>query len=100
MIALIVSVQVKPGHREEFLAAIKANAHSSFNDEPGCLYFDVVCDKQDDHHFFFYELYADDAAVDAHRAAPHFKDWRAAADAHLVPGSQVNCLADQLFHHA
>ncbi|MFJ9391322.1 putative quinol monooxygenase [Nocardioides sp. NPDC101246] len=100
MIALVVSVQVEPGSRSDFLAAIEANAHASFNDEPGCLYFDVVCDQKDDHHFFFYELYADEAAVEAHRAAPHFKVWREAAAAYVVPGSQVNCLADQLFHHA
>lgn len=100
MIALVVSVQVQPGSRGEFLSAIEENARSSFGDEPGCLYFDVVCDQVDDHHFFFYELYADEAAVAAHRAAPHFTAWREAAERYLVPGSQVNCLADQLFHHA
>ncbi|WP_198940370.1 hypothetical protein [Micromonospora sp. CB01531] len=41
-----------------------------------------------------------EAAVEAHRAAPHFADWRAAADQHVVPGSQVNLLATRLFHHA
>ncbi|MFT4261888.1 MAG: putative quinol monooxygenase [Nocardioides sp.] len=100
MIALVVSVQIVQGHREDFLAAIEANARASFEDEPGCLCFDVVCDQADDHHFFFYELYTDQDAVAAHRAAPHFATWREAADKYVVPGSQVNCLADQLFHHA
>jgi quinol monooxygenase YgiN len=99
MIALIVSLQVVPGRLEEFTAAIAANAERSFTDESGCLYFDVTQDVTDDHHFVFYELYADQDAVAAHRAAPHFADWRAAADRCVLPGSQVNTLAVQRFHH-
>ena len=97
MIALIVSLQVRPGQREEFLAAIGENAERSFTDEPGCLHFDVTEDLEDDHHFVFYELYADEPAIAAHRAAPHFADWRATADRCVVPGSQVNTLAKQRF---
>ena len=99
MIALVVSLQVQPGRREEFLAAIGENAERSFTDEPGCLHFDVTEDLDDDHHFVFYELYADEAAVVAHRAAPHFAVWRAAADRCVVPGSQLNTLARQRIHH-
>ena len=100
MIALIVSVQVLPGRLDEFTEAIRENAERSFTDEPGCLVFDVTQDLADDHHFVFYELYADEAALAAHRAAPHFAAWRRAADRCLVPGSQVNTLAAQRFHHA
>ena len=100
MIALVVSLQVVPGRLEEFTAAIRENAERSFADEPGCLYFDVCQDTADDHHFVFYELYADEDAVAAHRAAPHFAQWRAAADRCVVPGSQVNTLAMQRFHHS
>ena len=100
MIALTVSLKVLPGYRNEFLAAIKENATRTFSDEPGCRYFDVVCDLDDDHHFVFHELYDDEAAVEAHRAAPHFKVWREAAAKYVVPGSQVNTLSRRLFHHA
>lgn len=100
MIALTVSLQVNPGCREEFLAAIKQNAQRSFTDEPGCHYFDVVCDLSDDHRFVFYEVYEDRAAVEAHRAAAHFTLWREAAAKYVVPGSQVNTLSQRLFHHS
>jgi quinol monooxygenase YgiN len=100
MIALVVNLQVEPGHRAEFLEAITQNATSTFTDEPGCLYFDVVVDTADDHHFLFYELYADQAALDAHRAAPHFAVWRQAAGEHVVPGSQVNTITERLIHHS
>jgi quinol monooxygenase YgiN len=100
VIALAVSLRVVPGRLEEFTAAIGENARRSFADEPGCWYFDVVQDMADDHHFLFYELYADDAAVAEHRRTPHFAAWRRAADQCVVPGSQVNILAAQRFHHA
>jgi quinol monooxygenase YgiN len=100
MISLTVSLQVVPGHLDEFVEAIRTNAERSFTDEPGCLYFDVSQDLTDDHHFTLYELYADEAAVEAHRAASHFKVWREAVAEHVVPGSQVNTLARRLFHHS
>jgi quinol monooxygenase YgiN len=100
MISLTVSLQVLPGHLDPFIEAIRTNAERSFTDEPGCLSFDVSQDLTDDQHFTLYELYADEAAVEAHRSAPHFKVWRAAVADHVVPGSQVNTLARRLFHHA
>ena len=100
MIALVVSLHVVPGRLGEFTAAIRENAERSFTDEPGCVYFDVCQDTTDDHHFVFYEIYADEDAVAAHRAAPHFAVWRRAADQCVVPGSQVNTLVAQRFHHA
>jgi quinol monooxygenase YgiN len=100
MISLVVTLQVRPGHLEPFMDAITENAERSFTDEPGCVYFDVSQDADDDHHFVFYELYLDEAALDAHRAAPHFAVWRAAAGEHVVPGSQVNVIGNRLLAHA
>jgi quinol monooxygenase YgiN len=60
----------------------------------------VARDLKDPQHFWLYELYTDAPAFEAHKAAPHFADWRRAADVCLVPGSQVNTFADLLFHHA
>jgi quinol monooxygenase YgiN len=99
MITLSVSLQVVPDHLEAFVKAVRTQAERSFNDEPGCLFFEVGQDLADDHHFTLYELYADEAAVEAHRSAPHFAIWRAAVAEHVVPGSQVNTLARRLVHH-
>ncbi|MEU4602323.1 putative quinol monooxygenase [Kribbella sp. NPDC023972] len=100
MISLTVSLQVVPGHLDAFIEAIRTQAERSFTDEPGCLYFDVSQDQADDHHFTLYEVYADESAIETHRAAPHFKVWREAVAEHVVPGSQVNTLAHRLFHHS
>ena len=100
MIALVVSLEVHPERLEDFLAAIRENAERTFTDEAGCRYFDVTQDLKNPLHFVFYELYEDEAAIEAHRATPHFARWRQAADRCVVKGSQVNTLARQLFHHA
>ncbi len=100
MITLIVSLEVHPERLQDFLAAIETNAKRSFTDEPGCRYFDVAQDTQNPHHFFFYELYEDEEALEAHRQTPHFAQWRQAADVCVVKGSQVNTICSQLFHHA
>lgn len=93
MYALIVSVHVKPERNEEFLRAIEEDARGSREDEPGCLRFDVLNDKNDPHHFFFYEVYRDEAAIEAHRAAPHYQVWAAAVQAGVLdrPAEVTHC---------
>lgn len=100
MLALIVSVHVRPEKLATFQAAIATNALHTFRDEPGCTYFDVAQDRADPLHYMFYELYENEAALDAHRAAPHFRVWREAAAECLVPGSQVNTICELKNHHA
>ena len=80
MLAMWVKVRVKPDARERFLKAIEVDALGSERDEPGCLRFNVLQDGQDQNVYYFYEVYRDAAALEAHRAAPHYAVWRAAAD--------------------
>jgi autoinducer 2-degrading protein len=80
MIAIWVRVKVKPEARQRFLQAIEVDAVGSERDEPGCLRFNVLQDAQDPNVYYFYEVYRDEAALEAHRAAPHYAVWRAAAD--------------------
>jgi autoinducer 2-degrading protein len=80
MLAMWVRVKVKPGERERFLQAIEVDALGSERDEPGCLRFNVLQDAADENVYYFFEVYRDEAALEAHRAAPHYAVWRAAAD--------------------
>jgi (4S)-4-hydroxy-5-phosphonooxypentane-2,3-dione isomerase len=80
MLALWVKVRIKPEGRERFLKAIEVDALGSERDEPGCLRFNVLHDQKDPNLYYFYEVYRDEAALEAHRAAPHYAVWRAAAD--------------------
>jgi len=60
-------------------------------DEPGCLQFNVLQDDQDENVYYFYEVYKDMAALEAHRAAPHYATWRAAADTLDGPTAPTRC---------
>jgi len=79
MIALFVSLRVKPELRDRFLAAAEDDSTCSVRDEDGCFRFDVLQDQEDQNRFYFYEVYRDEAALDAHRNAPHFARWSAAS---------------------
>ena len=72
MQALIVEFRIHAPHIDAFAAAIAANARASREQEPGCRQFDVCRDAVEPSLFFLYELYDDEAAVQAHLRAPHF----------------------------
>jgi autoinducer 2-degrading protein len=91
MIALWVKVKVKPEGRERFLQAIEVDAIGSERDETGCFRFNVLRDQQDPNTYYFYEVYRDEAALEAHRAAPHYAVWRAAADTLDGPAQATRC---------
>jgi autoinducer 2-degrading protein len=80
VLAIWVKVRIKPAERARFLAAIEQDALGSERDEPGCCRFNVLQDAGDPNTYYFYEVYRDEAALEAHRAAPHYAKWRAAAD--------------------
>ena len=91
MLAIWVKVRVKPEGRDKFLKAIEADALGSERDEPGCLRFNVLQDEKDQNVYYFYEVYKDQAALEAHRQAPHYATWRAAADTLDGPTEPTRC---------
>ena len=77
MFALFVTVKIKDGHRDEFIAATKGDAEGSNTAEPGCLRFDVLADNNDPNTVYLYEVYESrDAWETAHRGMPHYTKWR------------------------
>ena len=91
MLAIWVKVRVKPDQKKRFLEAIEVDALGSERDEAGCLRFNVLQDEQDENTYYFSEVYKDQAALEAHRAAPHYAVWRAAADSLDGPTAATRC---------
>jgi autoinducer 2-degrading protein len=91
MLALWVKVRVKPQHRRRFLEAIEVDALASERDEPGCMRFNVLQDERDENVYYFYEIYKDQAALEAHRKMPHYSTWQAAADTLDGPTEATRC---------
>ena len=77
MYAIFVTINIKPGYREQFKEASLGDSQGSVRDEPGCFRFDILEDKTNPNRFYLYEVYEDeDAHMVAHRNAPHYKKWR------------------------
>lgn len=85
MLAIFVTIKVKPGKMEEFVEASLGDARGSVGDEPGCYRFDVLQDPSDPNTAYLYEIYADDAARESHRTMAHYLKWRESV-ADLVDG--------------
>ena len=79
MEVLVVEFIIKPAFVAAFEAAIVENARASRNTEPGCRQFDICRDAANPALFFLYELYDDEAAVQAHLQSAHFLHMNAAA---------------------
>jgi len=84
MQALIVEFQIRSEFVGDFAVAIEDNARASRETEPGCRQFDICRDPADPALFFLYELYDDEAAIQAHLKSAHFlqMDQRTAGWAH------------------
>lgn len=72
MQALVVEFRIRSEFVGDFAAAIADNARASRETEPGCRQFDVCRDPADASLFFLYELYDDEAAIQAHLQSAHF----------------------------
>ena len=80
MISIFVTIQIKEGTVDAFTEASFGDAQGSVRDEPGCFRFDILQNQEDPNRFHLYEVYADAAALDAHREAPHYKKWRSTVE--------------------
>jgi (4S)-4-hydroxy-5-phosphonooxypentane-2,3-dione isomerase len=71
MVVLAVTWMAKLG-REGEVANLFQKLTDESRKEPGCQMYQVHRHKTDSRRFFIYEQYKDDAALEAHRSAPHF----------------------------
>jgi len=83
-VKIVAILVAKPG-RVDALAALLDTMIAPSRAEPGNLRYDLWRDRSDPARFVLDELYADDDAVAAHRATPHFQTYL----------SQITDLADR-----
>jgi quinol monooxygenase YgiN len=60
--------------------------------KPGCLQYILHVDRKNPAEFVFYEIWADQAALDEHWASPEFKALVAKLDALLIEKATVSLL--------
>lgn len=66
-LALIATIEVTPGNRDQYLEELLAHRRRSLDGEPGTLAFEVLLPHDKPNEIMLYEVYADDAAFEAHR---------------------------------
>lgn len=74
MIVLMVSYTVRAGHEEQAKDFVrKMQEHT--RKEPGCRFYAGQQSTENPRKICFYEQYDDEAALEAHRAAPYFAEY-------------------------
>lgn len=74
MLVVIARYRARPGRGDE-VAALLAPHVAATRAEPGCETFLVNRSTDDGDRFVLYERYADEAAFEAHRESPHFREY-------------------------
>ena len=75
-VTVVATLRAATGKADALAALLTEQAGVIRNTEPRCLVYRVHRATQDPDAFLFYEIYADDAAFDAHRASPHLAQFR------------------------
>jgi len=71
MLIIAVDMIAAPGQLESLKQALRAMIAPTLQ-EDGCLRYQFYQDQEDPNKVLFYEHWRDQAAIDAHFAAPHF----------------------------
>jgi len=72
LLTIIARYKAKPGSGDA-VAEVLARHIVATRAEKGCVAFDVARSIENPDEFVLYEKYLDDAAFEAHRESPHFK---------------------------
>jgi autoinducer 2-degrading protein len=91
-----VDLDIKPGDMAKFIEAVKENGAAAVK-EPGCHEFNITVLAKDPNHVFLYEVYDNEAALNAHRATDHFKKF-AATTADMVAKRDVRAMSVVAFN--
>ena len=91
-IGVVAIIRVKPGTAADFEATFTALAKQVRANEPGNLLYQLTKSRTEANSYKVLELYADDAALAAHRDMPHFKAAGPALGAVLAGAPEIEVL--------
>src|SRR5688572_10424271 len=77
MYAIFGAINVKPEHVDAFREATIHEARGTVGDEPGVFQFHILTDTDNPNRFYYFEIFRDEAAADAHWETENFKTWEA-----------------------
>jgi len=80
VLTVVARIRGAKGKGDALAALLAEQADAVRAAEPGCLVYRVHRSTTDPDRFLFYETYADEAALDVHRKAPHLAAYRQRRD--------------------
>ncbi len=75
MYSFFVAINVKPEHQAAFVDASITVGQATVKEERGVFRYDVLRDADNPNRFYFYEIFRDKEAAEAHWETGHFKTW-------------------------
>ena len=90
-LAIVVTIEVKPGQMQEVLKALKAHAARSLSSEQGTLQFDVLVPVDEGNKVMLYEAYVDEAAFETHRKGESMPILQRETEGKVGSTSAVRC---------
>ena len=80
VLTVVAKIRAAKGKGDALAALLAEQAEVVRKAEPGCLVYRPHRSTTDPEIFLFYEQYRDEAALDAHRKAPHLARYRERRD--------------------
>ncbi|MFJ4373150.1 putative quinol monooxygenase [Pseudomonas japonica] len=87
-ISIFATITPRPEHRDAVEQALRLMVQQS-RSEPGNLRYDLFIREGEHLAFDLFELYADSAAVEAHRQSAHYQHYRTASADWLAAPTEV-----------
>jgi quinol monooxygenase YgiN len=90
-LAIVGTIKVAPGRRDEYLKHLRAHAERCRANEPGTLQFEILAPHDDPDTVMLYEVYAGSEAFQAHWTGESMKQIRRNSEGLQVSLSGVRC---------
>jgi quinol monooxygenase YgiN len=90
-LAIIATIKTVPGKRDEYLKHLQAHRERCLLSEPGTLTFDILVPQKETDTVLLYEVYASQAALDAHWNGPSMQQAKVDTEGLAVSMTGVRC---------
>lgn len=91
-LAIVATIEVTPGRRGELLPLLAAHRARCLKEEPGTVQFDVLLPHDGDTKVVIYEVYRDEAALDAHMNGSSLARLRKETAGMMAGVSGIRCV--------
>lgn len=90
-VVLVVELEIEADHFETFVDIVTKHGQNSLKIEEGCLRFEVLKPRESKNKVILVEMYADDAALDAHWNSEHMAAYRTKVSEMIVSRVANRC---------